>query len=222
MSQAAIGTINPATESGSALSTRLNNFGAANNTTQSGSSRPSHAVAGTLWLDTTTSTAWALKVYDGTSDVIVAYLNSSTHLLAMPAFRAHKNATAQTGIADNTATKVTFGTEVFDVGSFYDTTNSRWTPPAGRYVLTATIRNNGTSIADGDPVAVMIYKNGSLDFDFRSKMNGTQPQGHSVMTVVEANGTDYFEVYYLVDTTSGSATQIDGTAAQTVFAGYAI
>lgn len=79
MSQAAIGTINPATESGSALATRLTNFGAADLTMHSGSSRPSYAVAGTFWLDTTTTAAWALKLYDGTSDVTVATVNSSTH-----------------------------------------------------------------------------------------------------------------------------------------------
>lgn len=221
MSQAAIGTINPSTESGSALATRLNNSGAAELSRHSGSSRPSYAVAGTLWLDTTTSTAWAMKLFDGTSDIIVGYLNSSTHLRAMPAFRAHKNGSAQTGIADNTPTKLTFGTEAFDIGGHYDTTNSRWTPPAGRYLITATIRNNGTSIADLDPIAVMIYKNGSLDCDGRFRANGTGAQGHAVTNVVEANGTDYFEIYYLADT-GGSATQIDGTATQTWFSGCAV
>ena len=37
----------------------------------------------------------------------------------------------QTGIVSSVPTKITFGTELYDLGNFYDTANSRWTPPAG-------------------------------------------------------------------------------------------
>ena len=46
-------------------------------TQNSGTSRPAYAQIGTLWLDTTT-TPWVLKVYNGTSDIIMGTLNSTT------------------------------------------------------------------------------------------------------------------------------------------------
>jgi len=45
-------------------------------TQHSGTSRPSYAVAGTLWLDTTT-TPWVWKVFNGTSDIILGDLDTS-------------------------------------------------------------------------------------------------------------------------------------------------
>lgn len=48
-------------------------------TSNSGIQRPSYAVAGTKWLDTS-ATPWVLKMYDGTSDVMLGTVNPSTHL----------------------------------------------------------------------------------------------------------------------------------------------
>ena len=49
-----------------AFRTDLNNALSAINSTQSGTSTPSGAVAGTIWLDTTSATTPTLKYYDGT------------------------------------------------------------------------------------------------------------------------------------------------------------
>jgi hypothetical protein len=43
---------------------------------QSGTSRPSYAVAGTVWLDTT-GTPWLLKQYDGAEDITLARINAT-------------------------------------------------------------------------------------------------------------------------------------------------
>jgi hypothetical protein len=48
-------------------------------TSNSGIQRPSYAVAGTKWLDTSV-TPWLWKMYDGTSDVTLGTVNPSTHL----------------------------------------------------------------------------------------------------------------------------------------------
>lgn len=48
-------------------------------TSNSGIQRPSYAVAGTKWLDTS-ATPWVLKMYDGMSDVALGTVNPSTHL----------------------------------------------------------------------------------------------------------------------------------------------
>ena len=48
-------------------------------TSNSGIQRPSYAVAGTKWLDTSV-TPWSWKMYDGTNDVALGTVNPSTHL----------------------------------------------------------------------------------------------------------------------------------------------
>lgn len=48
-------------------------------TSNSGIQRPSYAVAGTKWLDTSV-TPWLWKMYDGTNDVTLGTVNPSTHL----------------------------------------------------------------------------------------------------------------------------------------------
>lgn len=48
-------------------------------TSNSGIQRPSYAVAGTKWLDTSV-TPWLWKMYDGTNDITLGTVNPSTHL----------------------------------------------------------------------------------------------------------------------------------------------
>jgi hypothetical protein len=67
-----------------AFRTDLNNVLTAINTLNSGTSRPSSAVAGSLWLDTTTATAPILKLYDGADDISIAtfnYTNNTVDIL---------------------------------------------------------------------------------------------------------------------------------------------
>src|SRR5215467_1404677 len=78
---------------------------------------------------------------------------------SQPCFSANKNATDQTGIADNTFTKITFTTEEFDVGGFYDAANSKWTPPSGKNMIIGSVRLN--SGVDQQIAFISIYKNGS-------------------------------------------------------------
>jgi hypothetical protein len=49
------------------------------NTSQSGTSRPSSAVAGTIWLDTTSATTPTLKYYDGADDISLATLDHTAN-----------------------------------------------------------------------------------------------------------------------------------------------
>lgn len=50
-----------------------------NLTSNSGIQRPSYAVAGTKWLDTS-ATPWVLKYYDGTSDVVIGTIDTTSHI----------------------------------------------------------------------------------------------------------------------------------------------
>jgi hypothetical protein len=62
-----------------AFRTDLNNVLSAINTLNSGTSRPASAVAGSLWLDTTSATAPILKYYDGADDITLATINHSAN-----------------------------------------------------------------------------------------------------------------------------------------------
>ena len=53
----------------------LNDTLEAINTSNSGTSRPSSAVAGTIWLDTTSATTPTLKFYDGADDISLATID---------------------------------------------------------------------------------------------------------------------------------------------------
>jgi hypothetical protein len=62
-----------------AFRTDLNNALSAIQTTNSGTSRPSGAVAGQLWLDTTSPTTPTLKYYDGADDISLATIDHSAN-----------------------------------------------------------------------------------------------------------------------------------------------
>ena len=62
-----------------AFRTNLNGVLEAINTSNSGTSRPSGAVAGTIWLDTTSASTPTLKYYDGADDISLATLDHSAN-----------------------------------------------------------------------------------------------------------------------------------------------
>ena len=135
-----------------------------------------------------------------------------------PYFRANKNGTNQTGIADITNTKVTFTTEAVDNGGYYDTTNSRWTPPAGPVQIEANVTITGTFVA-GLECRAFIYKNGA-DF-MRSSPSHTASTGGGTVSVSimdVANGTDYYEIYVYGDVSSGTIT-VSGSTILSSFTG---
>ena len=66
---------NIANQSFPSFRTDLNNVLSAINTSNSGTSRPSGAVVGTIWLDTTSATTPTLKYYDGADDISLATLD---------------------------------------------------------------------------------------------------------------------------------------------------
>ncbi len=68
-----------ANQSFPAFRTDLNGVLSAVNSSNSGTSRPSSAVVGTIWLDTTSSATPTLKYYDGADDISLATLNHSAN-----------------------------------------------------------------------------------------------------------------------------------------------
>ena len=64
----------------SAFRTELNNILGALNTTHAGTSAPGSVATGTIWIDTTTATAWQPKIYDGGAWInLPFYINTATN-----------------------------------------------------------------------------------------------------------------------------------------------
>lgn len=136
-----------------------------------------------------------------------------------PCFSAHKNGTDQTGIGSGTYTKITFGTELFDIGSLFS--NSRWTPPAGSvHVKGIAVLYQG--LTSGTVAVLSIHKNGS-EYKTASSIVGTPASGYAGLTVDivdRANGTDYYELF--ASGTTASTFSVNGAATQTFFMGWAL
>lgn len=152
------------------------------------------------------------------TDYLLIYdVANSVHKKILPkdlnyGFSAHKNGTSQTGISSGIDTKVTFTTELFDVGSYYDAANSKWTPPAGRVMITALIYVTGTFTGAGSgPTVIAVWKNGAVfkeGFFYPALANnGNAP----IVIIDDANGTDFYEIY-VRQVVSASTATVDGTA----------
>ena len=73
---------NIANDSFPTVRTDINNVLSAINTCNSGTSRPSSAVAGTIWLDTSgAATAQLLKMYDGAADILLGTINFTANTI---------------------------------------------------------------------------------------------------------------------------------------------
>lgn len=160
------------------------------------------------------ATQHAKVKYDGTLDKWVL-LTPSTGDVSVS---AHKNGTDQTGVTSAVATKVTFGTEVWDIGAAF--ASSTWTPPAGRYQITSVVRFTNANAVDNETLEITLYKNGSAHKLFTGKRGGAATQSVGGSWLVEANGTDTFEIYALKGG-AGDGT-IGGNAAETYFFGTTI
>ena len=113
-----------------------------------------------------------------------------------PAFLA--NYTSTQTLANATATKVQFNSELFDTNSDYDnSSNYRFTPTvAGKYVVGLKIKYNNSQSCR---IFSMIYKNGS-EYERSEKWSdgaGTDLDPLSV-TIIDFNGSsDYVEAFAL-------------------------
>ena len=129
---------------------------------------------------------------------------------------AHNNGVAQS-IPNNAFTKLTFGTEVYDVGAKF--ASSAWTPPAGRLVtMTATVAIETVANA---LTAISIYKNGA---EYKRGDMTTSPNATTNVVQVTCmdipNGTDVYEAYAFQNT--GIARNTNGAANLTYFQGTTI
>jgi len=123
--------------------------------------------------------------------------------------------TDQTGISDNTSTKIQFDTSDLDSDGGVDvTTNHRYTVQsggAGKYLLLATGRGDTASSNDNRDTHVMIYKNGSAiarnEFG-TSNTSDAQRIGKTVFTIEDLSEGDYIETYILINSSANANTNI--------------
>jgi hypothetical protein len=132
----------------------------------------------------------------------------------VPSFSAYKSAN-QASIASATFTKLTFDTEEWDTGGYYDADNSKYTPPAGTYHFTACAEMTA-GIVDQEVLFIALYKNGTqLHSGTEVRGSGTGFIAANLSVYAEANGTDYFEIYVFA---SGTGTKtINGNSHSSYF-----
>jgi hypothetical protein len=64
--------------------TALNNSFNAINSSHIGSTTPASAVAGTIWIDNSVTDIYTMKVYDGTDNLTLFSINTSTNAVTLP------------------------------------------------------------------------------------------------------------------------------------------
>jgi hypothetical protein len=129
------------------------------------------------------------------------------------AFSVHNNGVTQS-ILTSTYTKLTFSTKDFDQNTSFNTSTSSFTPPAGKYILAACVQYlNPTNNAR---YSTIFYKNGVALKNNNIIAPSVKPCGTSFITIVDANGTDFFEVWVWQD---GSTVTVSGATTDTWFVG---
>lgn len=148
------------------------------------------------------------------------HLPNSSDPIGLPKFSAHKNGVAQTNIPSGVYTKVTFETELYDVGSKYDAPNSRWTPGIiGVVHIDACIR--WTASVDQAAARIFVALNGDNYKGNVLYSPGTVATSSSVSVDIPITAiTDYIEIN--VNQTTGVNQDLSGTASLGWFNGHVL
>jgi hypothetical protein len=164
----------------------------------------------------------ASSAVDLTSKVtgVLPVANGGTGIVSNPMFKV--TGVQNIALTNNTFTKVTFNSEVFDVGGYYDsTTNYRYTPQvAGKYFIYG--RAYMTYASDAiENMYVAIYKNGTEVSNFATSTAGANYGSVQVSSLIEMNGSsDYVEIYIKASNTSDATYYAAGSLGE--FSGYRI
>ena len=135
-----------------------------------------------------------------------------------PAFQAYKSGSDQ-ALADESYVKITFETESYDTDGCFATDTTFTPTTAGKYLVYAQVRTqDGGNINN---IRLQLYKNGAaLTQGYGANANVTYIGFTGVVTM---NGSsDYLEVYYRGDISSGSLDAVawDSDPGQTFFGAH--
>ena len=160
---------------------------------------------------------FSLKVSaDGTNwqDAITIKNATGECALRKPVFRAELSSD---GTINTTETLLPFDTISVDVGGYFDSAAHRYVPPSGLYCLKASVY---LSASEADIVNdLRINKNGSQIARFRLRTGASGSHTLFTSVIVEADGTDYFDV---TGDTQTSAKSVSDHEALTYFQGFAL
>ena len=135
------------------------------------------------------------------------------------AFHANKNSSDQSGIASATQTDITFTNEVFDIGDYYDATNSDWYPPPGQVRVSCQMRLSG-GIVDVNEISAIVRKGGGSNLQTTGQASGTGDQATMVNALYDVNGSQAIDVRLYA---AGAGTKtVSGNASYTFFQGETI
>lgn len=126
-------------------------------------------------------------------------------------------------VANATVQLITFTSVVFDTGSAYSTGTGRFTPPAGKYLLTGAVAT-GAGAPDATVLVSLLYKNGSQhkSGNFTNCAFTGNACGSTFTCIVEANGTDFFDMRVSQANGLLSTVAMTGQTTDTYFQGYKI
>lgn len=149
-------------------------------------------------------------------------LGSGGTVYNTPAFAAKMSASQQ--ISNDTSTKISYDTEVFDTDSAYDnSTNYRFTVPsgkAGKYFIGASIRSG--NMADTKKINLLLFINGSEITEHFAQVvssNTSEQYTLGVFKVLDLSVADYVEVFVLHQ--NGAAVNFsDSNSVGSYFYGY--
>ena len=139
------------------------------------------------------------------------------------AFSVHRNGVNTASVANNTPTVIDFTTTEFDTNNLYTLATDRFTPPLGKYTLFGSCSIAPGVVVDQDELVVTVYKNGvAYKSGNIATASGTAVISSHVSCIVNANGTDYFQL--VVTQVNGGATGrvMGGGTTDTWFQGYRI
>jgi hypothetical protein len=136
-------------------------------------------------------------------------------------FYAHKNGTTQTGLTHNAYTKLTFTTERFDQGSYYDAPNSKWVPPAGLVQISGQVFLTA-HVATANNTVLKLIKNGSTDIATGIILGSAISSAACNLSCVDqANGTDFYELFvFFFSDDAGNDGVADGNVFHVYFCGH--
>jgi hypothetical protein len=144
-----------------------------------------------------------------------------TYIDNTPAFFAH--ASSNQDISDDTATKVTLGTEIYDTDSAF--ASNRFTVPSGeggKYFFTYSVDCHSLANSNMDYAYVYIYKNGSNVLEHAADFRDNPPRRITVKgsVVLSLSASDYIELYVNINDNSGNPRIVGDSGISTYLGGH--
>lgn len=162
----------------------------------------------------------ALFSSDGSGNVTM----SANGAKNTPSFFANK--TSNQNITDNTYTKITFDTEVYDTDNAFDLANDKFTVPSGKggkYSIGAVLFSDSNAVSNYEYGDIKFYLNGSAisQYIVDVRNNAGNQITLSSQIIFDLSASDYIEVYCRINDLSGTPTVNGGSSTYiSYFYGY--